>query len=219
MKIISLKAILAVAAFSVSTFVNAGIMEYDLLSISERGDATTATYTGNGYIGAYSSSFSGIFCLEASSCKTALQADISGLQALGNITINSVSLSFDLKESSNGTQDITASAFNSGGVLSHHFNAPMSYAQETFNVTGQSSNSLDITNMFNQAHSAGDNWFALHLNATDQYMWTWTQAGYDRDDANVRITVDYSANSIPEPATLGIFALGVLGLATRRKVK
>ncbi len=201
---------------SITGFANAGLIEYDLLSISDRSGASSNVYNGDGYIGAYRSSFSGIFCLERESCKTALQVDISDLFALGNITLNSVQLSFELKESSAGTQNITASAFNSQGQLSHHFLAPSSYAQGIFSVTGKTANTLDITNLFTQGFNLGNNWFGLHLNASTEYMWTWTQAGYDRDDAKVRITVDYSVNDIPEPSTLAIFALGILGLASRK---
>jgi hypothetical protein len=216
MNIKMLKAAFAGMVLSVSGLANAGLIEYELLSISERFGSTSNTYNGNGYIGAYNSSYSGIFCLERTTCKTALQADITNLLALGDITLNSVFLSFDLKESSNGTQDVTASAFDSSGVLSHHFSAPTSYAQDIFSVNGQTSNSLDITNLFSQGYNLGNDWFALHLNASTDGMWTWTQAGYDRDDANVRITVDYSVNSVPEPSTLAIFALGIMGLASRR---
>lgn len=214
-----LKGLVASFALAVSGLANAGLIEYDLLSLSDRDGSTTNTYSGDGYIGAYSNRYSGIFCIEGSICKTALQVNIDDLLNLGDITINSVFLSFDLKVGSSDTQNVTASAFDSNGILSHYFNAPTSYAQSIFSVTGLSSNSLDITNIFEQGYNLGNDWFAMHLNASTQNMWTWTQAGSDRDGANVRIAVDYTVNSVPEPSTLAIFALGLMGLASRKYKK
>jgi hypothetical protein len=211
-----LKGIVASFALAVSGIANAGLIEYELLSISDRQSSTTNTYSGDGYISAYSSYYGGIFCIERVSCKTTVQTNIDDLLNLGDITINSVFLSFDLKRGSTNTQNVTASAFDSNGVLAHYFSAPTSYAQSIFSVTGLSSNSLDITDIFEQGYNLGNDWFALHLNASTENMWTWTFALSDLDDANVRIAVDYTVSSVPEPSTLAIFALGMIGLASRR---
>ncbi len=216
MKFNNLKSALVVLALTTSAAVNAGVIEYEIFGLSNYANSNKSnTYNGQGFVGAYENSFGGLFCVEGLYCRSSLQVDVSGLLSLNNLAINSAFLYFDILDGSNGRQNVTVTGYNSDGVLRHYYNTPGNIHQQIFTVSKALNNKLDVTSFLNASIDNSNNWFGLHLQGTTG-QWTYVNGGYSKDRANVRLVVDYDTVDVPEPSTLAVFALGMIGLASRR---
>ncbi len=176
------------------------------------------TFAGTGFVGVYSfNAFGHLLGLEDSFSRVNAQV---GIAALAGATINSATISFDLLDNNGGSGTLTTTAYNSSGALGYQFAVPTAdYGAVTATVSGQS-NAFDVTSLVSAAVGAGEDWLGLHMSNTGSNPWTYTYSGYGRnpDSALFRLTVDY-ADAVPEPAMLGLFGLGALGLGLSRRRK
>lgn len=163
---------------------------------------TTQTFTGIGFVGEYSDSFAHFVGLEGPAfSRTDLQV---GIGALAGASISSATLSFVLLNGPSNTATLTATSYDSGGTLAYNFfNTQTSLGTASGTVTGLSANSLDVTALLQGAVTGGQSYFALHLETDVPSLWTYTHSGYDytADSAQVRLTVEYTAAAVPEPAS------------------
>lgn len=221
-----LLAALAFSSLLVPAASQAAIVTYelpDILTFTTYTDTNVAaTYSGTGFGGMYNTRANDVpawvhlFGVEQTDySRTVMQVDISGLSGQ---TIVSATLSFLLLDGAAGPQDVSLTAFDGGaGALSYQWNAPaINYGNLVASVT-TGANAIDVTSLLAASVGGGDSWFGMHLQGTDQFMWTYTYAGfnYGADRAVVRLTVETAA--IPEPGTLALIGLALAGLAGARK--
>ncbi|WP_259366878.1 PEP-CTERM sorting domain-containing protein [Colwellia sp. BRX8-7] len=223
MNIKYLKGAFASLILCISSLANAGLISYeleDIATFSNYRDYNVAqTFTGNGFVGMYGNSFAHLFRLEndQNQAQNNIQIDISGL--LGN-SINSAYLSFRLMTSVDGPTNFNIDGYNSDGRLRHlqGFNDSQ-YGRSSYVTDGTTAiQSFDITSILNTALSSNETWLGLNVYRTSgDSQWTYTPTTGDaRDSAMLRLNVDYNTTEVPEPSTLAIFALGMIGLASRR---
>jgi hypothetical protein len=180
---------------------------------------TAQTFTGTGFAGMYDFAWAHLLGVEYTSySRTILQADIS---ALNGSTINSATLTFSLLDGDNGPHGVLATSYTANGTLAYSWNPPDNLG--TASTTAYyGENSIDVTSLLAASVAAGAGWFGLHLQGTDDnaYMWTYTDNSFTDgypDRANVRLTVDYTGDAVPEPATYALLAGGLLLLGCIRK--
>ncbi|MEG0041620.1 MAG: PEP-CTERM sorting domain-containing protein, partial [Massilia sp.] len=102
--------------------------------------------------------------------------------------------------------------------LAFNFNAPgTNYGSVNATVSG-GANALDITDLLTASVAANDGWLGLHFQGSDLYQWTYTKDGFGSNRANLQLTVDFAdTTDVPEPASLGMLAIGALALAAARR--
>jgi len=213
MKLNCFKAAFASLILSISCLINvanAGLISYDILNLSNENQPTTMTYSGDGYVGMYPTKFNGIFGIEQSGySRTALNVDVS---ALLDANILSAFLEYTIPQAS--TQQVHLTAFTANGTLGHFWDSPDNLFSQSFTSNG-GVNSLDVTALLNAGLASNTGWFGLHMQGTNAYQWLGANRVSNPDAAQVNLVVNYTT-SVPEPSTLAIFALGMIGLASRR---
>lgn len=185
------------------------------------------SYYGDGFVGMYADSFAHLFGAERNDySKTAMNVNIADL---AGATINSAVLAFDFLHGKSGTQQITLTSFTANGNLSHMWMPSDSLGTATYTVNGLSANELDVTSFVQERLASNAEWLGLHLQGSNRFQWTYTDArGGGPDAATVRLVVDYqpvsAPTAVPEPFSfavwsgLGMFGAAV-GIARRRRQK
>jgi hypothetical protein len=141
--------------------------------------------------------------------RTILEVDIS---ALAGLTINSAILSFQLLNGSESSHGIQATSYTATGNLAYAWDPPDNLGTISGTVNS-GANTLDVTSLLAARAGASAGWLGLHLQGSDhQYLWTYTWTGffYNSDSAQMRLTVDYTEGTIPEPGTCGLVAGALL---------
>ena len=207
----------SIASASVTTYVIEDIGEWGASYTTD--NASSLIFTGTGFVGMYSDdSFAHLLGIEgATTSRTAMQLDIT---ALAGAEINSARLEFDLLNY-NGwtvrTQNTTITSFTANGTLGYYWDAPDTLGSLIFPTTNNSDRmSLDITSLLTERVNSGSDWLGLHLqgSTTAQWTYTWDSSCNQKvpDGAQVRLIVD----SVPEPATVVLLALGA-GMILKKK--
>ena len=207
MKIKLLKSAIIAASIAVSGIANAGLISYNTLT--EYLTATSATnlinfnnqpssgpsigssYTESGLV------FTGN--LRAGNGNVGAQYADGYLMSTGNINIdllpNTVSFAFELGAYYGNATTLTATAFTSSGANLQFVTG----TSTTFGFAGFSATNGDYITSVVTSQTSTSNYDAI-----DDVRWS-VGAAPPRPDMNV-----------PEPSTFAIFALGIMGLASRR---
>jgi hypothetical protein len=176
------------------------------------------TFDGTGFVGMYEwNAFAHLFGVEAGSfSRTVGQVDI-GFLAGQNI----ISASFEfMLLSGGGANTATFTGFDSGGSIGYTWNAPgTNLGDESFGVS-LGFNSVDITDLLQNAVDNDVDWLGFHVSSEPNYLWTYTS--FEGDEAAVRLVVEYGDEQpVPEvqhyAAMLGAAMAGVEMMRRRRK--
>jgi hypothetical protein len=189
-----------------ATFANAGLITYkiDYIGPNDAFDLdVTQTFTGDGYVSAFPDYF--LNSLSMDNARSYFQVDISDI--LGK-DITSATLDFYIGGDATDS-NVLATSFNSNGTLGHYWEAPNSLLSETFTVVGSDDNSLNVLSLLNQRVTNNSQYFSLHFNGTTSDIYTQPSGS-----ASLFLNVEYS--EVPEPSTVAILALGLMGLVARR---
>jgi hypothetical protein len=206
MNIKFLKYVLVFVSLSVCGIAKAGLITFQIDYIGSNAAYEynlTSTYTGDGYVSTFQNAF--LNSLSIDNARSYFQVDISGLH---NKTITSATLDFFIGGTATDT-GVLVTSFNSNGILGHFWDAPNVLSSGVFTVVGGASNSLNVMSLLNERVSSDANYFALHFNGNTSDIYTQPSNG-----ASLFLNVNYT--DVPEPSTLAIFALGIMGLASRR---
>ncbi|WP_299075004.1 PEP-CTERM sorting domain-containing protein [uncultured Paraglaciecola sp.] len=122
------------------------------------------------------------------------EENISGLVNGVNITSLSVSMSSDLVQFLSG--------YNLGGVAAGTYNASLADVQTAFSAATWGSPTLDSSQTVIVRSGFGS---GFNFGTGTAHLFS-----FDAADVGVDVT------DVPEPSTLAIFALGIIGLTTRR---
>ncbi len=216
-----MKKLILALALSASFQAHAGVTTFTLNDIGTfagyTSNDTSQTFAGSGFVGMYNTQWAHLFGIEISSySRTLAQVNIG---SLAGKQINSAMLSFSLLDGDTNSQLATVTGFNGGsGNLAFNFNAPgTNYGSVNATVSG-GANALDITDLLTASVAANDGWLGLHFQGSDLYQWTYTKDGFGSNRANLQLTVDFAdTTDVPEPASLGMLAIGALALAAARR--
>jgi hypothetical protein len=219
-----MKKITALVAGLMAFQVNAAVVTYDLFDIGTFTDYTnldtSATYSGDGFLGMYDYAWAHLFGVEDSAySRTVAQVNIAGLAGK---TVTGATLGFSLLDGSAGSQNVTFTGFNGGsGNLAYNWDAPSTNFGSVVASVNGGANLIDIKALLEESVGAGDTWFGLHLQGSSLYQWTYTGPGYSVDRALAFITVEFEdgQNNVPEPASLALVGLAAVGLGLMRRRK